>query len=200
MSAIESLNDLRPGDIMFGPIGGVIPGLLPVAAGQAMLGELFRVGGLSVRHVGIVVAPATGGNRPRLVQAMPGGAEEIAIHPETHWTPRHAYCRLPEDYPEQAQDASDAARGMLGTPYSWLSYAALAAWKFGLDTPRLEAWITRRSEQGYPVEAICSVLADQAWSLAGKRVMVGVPHQCVTPGALAARLLRTTGAEWAWPG
>lgn len=221
MTRVESLADLRPGDIMFGPIGGAA-GVL-VAAGQLMLGEGWSVGPLKVRHVGVVVEAArlllgppeaTG---PKLVQAMPSGAEEIEMTSATHWTDRHAYVRLPEDYPGQAADAAAIARAMVGTPYSFLSYAALAAWKFGLGTPRLEAWINRRQDeikpywpaehctpelmrQGLPCEAICSVLVDQAWSLAGKKVMEGVPHQCVTPGALAARLLLDTeGARWAFP-
>lgn len=108
---------------------------------------------------------------------------------------------------------------MIGTPYSFASYAALAAWRFGWKTPRLEMWINRRRltidistrqpvlavrsepiEVGLPAEAICSVLADQAWALTGKQVMPeGTPHQCVTPGGLAAALLETEGAQWLWP-
>jgi hypothetical protein len=180
------------------------------------------VGPLSVRHVGIVVEAQ---NEPRtyarLVQAMPGGAEEIEMRQDTHWTERHAYARLPEDYPGQAADAAAIARLMVAhnVAYSWASYAALSAWKFGLSTPRLEVWIGRRQEAltleemmaagadrnvlfgtRLPVEAICSVLADQSWTLAGKKVMTGVPHQCVTPGALARQLLfRTEGVSWAFP-
>jgi len=33
-----------------------------------------------------------------------------------------------------------------------------------------------------------------------KKIMEGVAHQCVTPGALARRLLVYPGAEWIWPG
>jgi len=44
------------------------------------------------------------------------------------------------------------------------------------------------------------VLADQAWSLTGKKIMRGVAHQCVTPGALARTLLtETPGVQWFWP-
>jgi hypothetical protein len=54
---------------------------------------------------------------------------------------------------------------------------------------------------GKPREAICSVLADQAWALTGKQVMPkGTPHQCVTPGGLAQALLEMEGARWLWPG
>lgn len=248
---IADLSDLRPGDIMFGPIGGLVPGLFPVGAGQAMLGEVFRVGGMSVRHVGIVVEASRrfdgptvrledGSYRmsdplidypdgpgyfrygvqtaPRLVQAMPRGAEIIDMHEDLHWTRRHAYARLAEDWPGQAADAAAIARLMVteGVAYSWASYAALAAWKWGLKAQRLESWIGRRGDPmpypgtyrhgpgavgmtSLPLEAICSVLVDQAWTLAGKKVMEGAAHQAVTPGALAGRLLTTEGTTWGWP-
>lgn len=215
MTEINSLSDLRPGDIMFGPIGGLVG--LGVGLGQLALGEAFRVGRLSIRHVGIVVerrdyvGPELEG--PRLVQAMPGGAEEIEMTADTHWTDRHAYCRLPEDYPGQAEDAAAIARLMVaeGVSYSFASYAALAAWRWGIKTPRLERWIGRRRPLAYvaradfggpdrevalPREAICSVLADQAWSLAGKRVVEGTLPQIVTPGMMANQLWRRPGVAW----
>lgn len=223
MSNINSLDDLQPGDIMFGPIGGIVGA--GVGLGQLLLGESFRAGRTSIRHVGIVVeasVPPYGRSvapyPPRLVQAMPGGAEEVEMN-EGHWTDRHAYVRLMPDYPGQADDAAAIARLMVkeGVAYSPASYAALALWRFGVKTPRLEAWIGRRrpavdwhppSQRGQvginriqlPVEAICSVLADQAWTLAGKRVMVGVKAQVVTPGAMANQLWRRPGAIWGFPG
>jgi cell wall-associated NlpC family hydrolase len=247
---IDGLDDLRPGDIMLGPIGGLVPGLFPVGAGQLMLGEIFRAGGLSVRHAGIVVEasrklpPGTVRHRgtgryygpesaqaawslrarssydvyetgvitaPRLVEAMPSGARERRLTADD-WTRRHAYVRLPEDFPGQAADAAAIARAMVGTPYSFASYGALAAWRFGIRPRRLEKWIDRRTDPVYipgpefagehreprlPREAICSVLVDQAWTLAGKQVMPhGTRPQVVTPGALAGRLLRLPDTRW----
>ena len=210
---MAGLANLRPGDIGFGPISGGA-GLL-VSAGQLLLGEGFRIGHLDIRHVFVVTEalhdegpsaewPTGVINSGRLVEAEPGGAQENPITLE-RWTSRHAYVRIPEDYPGQASDAARIARLMIGTPYSFASYAALAAWRLGWKTPRLERWIDRRRdvtgpERALPAEAICSVLADQAWTLAGKKVMQGVAHQCVTPGALAARLLEMDGARWFWPG
>lgn len=206
---MTSISDLRPGDLGFGPVGGWFQA--PDVIGQFILGEGFAVGDVQVGHVFVVTGPVTA------VEAMPGGAIEVSI-PE-RWTSRFAYVRLPEDYPGQAIDAAAIARAMIGTPYSFASYVALAAWRFGLKTKRLESWIDRRREPiemelrsqdesptpmardiRLPAEAICSVLADQAWALTGKQVMpAGTPHQCVTPGALAKALLEMDGAKWMWP-
>lgn len=214
---MASIADLRPGDIGFGPLTGV--GNPLVGIGQAILGEGFTVGKLNIGHVFVVVGN-DGAPQPDVyaVEAMPHGARQALIN--NRWTPEYAYARLPEDYPGQAADAAAIAHAMIGTPYSFASYAALAAWRFGWKTPRLEKWINRRKQPpihlpmsgpvpenlpgrwiDLPREAICSVLADQAWALTGKQVMpAGTPHQCVTPGALAGALLRTPGAEWLWPG
>lgn len=227
---MSSLADLRSGDIGLGPTGGGAGILIDLA--QRYLSQSFDVGKTIVEHVFVVT-----GWRPRgddemmAVEAMPGGAVEVNI--ADRWTPEYAYVRLPEDYPGQAADAAAIARAMIGTPYSFASYAALAAWRFGWKTPKLERWIDRRRPEyldwsqlppgangrilanvvanfsgtgrevpsmHLPAEAICSVLADQAWALTGKQVMPeGTPHQCVTPGALAKALLEKPGVEWLWP-
>jgi hypothetical protein len=212
MAPARSLAGLRPGDLAFGPIRGGA-GLL-VSAGQLMLGEGFRVGRLDVRHVFVVTDSPQDGT-VQLVEAEPGGASSVWMEiggngvNASRWTGDYAYVRLPEDYPGQADDAAAIAKAMIGTPYSFASYAALAAWRMGWKTPRLEKWIGRREpliqireslRVNLPREAICSVLADQAWSLTGKKIMQGVAHQCVTPGALAARLLEDDANVWSWPG
>jgi len=215
---VSGLADLRPGDIGFGPLYGI--GNPLVALGQMILGEGFTVGPLNIGHVFVVTEAAiplgSGMAGPLVVEAMPNGARATSAW--DRWTPEYAYVRLPEDYPGQAADAAAIARAMIGTPYSFASYAALAAWRFGVKAKRLEAWINRRRDDvmipeltkipggraGYralPAEAICSVLADQAWALTGKQVMpAGTPHQCVTPGALAGALLAAPGAQWFWSG
>lgn len=231
MMPAQSVSDLLPGDIGFGPIKGGA-GLL-VNAGQLLLGEGFRVGRLDIRHVFVVVRshnPATDAF-PVACEAMPRGARLKAFSDGTNtfrpeiednrWTRDYAYVRLPEDYPGQAGDAAAIARAMVGTPYSFASYLALAAWRFGIKTARLEKWINRRKPfadvydshdplrskrpaVALPAEAICSVLADQAWSLAGKRIMHNTAPQAVTPGALAGRLLEMASEEpdavWTFPG
>jgi hypothetical protein len=214
---IKSLADLRPGDIMFSTIGGFVPGIFPVKAGQLMLGEHVRIGRRSFDHVGIVVGSEHPGaamafRAPRLVQAMPGGAEEIEMTPAKHWTDTVSYVRPPEDYPGQAADAAAIARLFVseGVRYSFLSYGALALWKWGFKAERLAKWIDRRHapvdppspwrgsgrygmDIVLPVEAICSVLVDQCWSLAGKQVVTGTRSQIVTPGMLAMQLWNRPG-------
>lgn len=203
---------------MFGPIGGIVPGFFPVGVGQALLGELFRVGELSVRHVGVVVeADFRAGIHhvsPRLVQAMPRGAEEIRLT-QAHWTSKYAYARIPEDYVGQAEDAAAIARLFVSerVPYSFASYAALAAWRFGFRAERLAQWCDRRERAdlwlpgsgahrvvNLPAEAICSVLADQSWTLTGKDLVQGTRSQIVTPGMLAQALFRMDGVEWGGAG
>lgn len=226
ITRIRSLQDVRPGDLFLGPIGGLAG--VAVRAGQLAVDGGWRVGPLDVRHIGVVTESASpnwvdrgtgvSGIGPRMVQAMPSGAEEIELRQDRHWTPRCAFARLPEDYPGQAADAAAIARAMIGIPYSWASYAALSLYRFGYDAPRLTNWIGRRQDPiqlpnafgrsgwagsagfdsiALPVEAICSVLADQAWSLAGKRVMVGTAPQAVTPSQLGQALLfEMEGVVW----
>lgn len=231
---ITKIQDVRVGDIYLGPIGGWFGPL--IGLGELAVDGGFRVGTIDVRHAGIVVHAEPGLSYPdppmdypdgtpypagvldhfELAQAMPGGAEIATMTYAQHWTKRCAYVRLPEDYPGQAAEAAAIARLMVktGVGYSYGSYAALAAWHWGIGTPRLEAWIGRTREPVFvdgllsarsgwialPVEAICSVFVDQAWSLTGKKIFTdGRPHQCVTPSQLGTRLLETEGAVWGWP-
>lgn len=218
MDAIKSLYDVRPGDLFIGNISGWVG--VGVDLGETLIGDGFRIGQLSVRHIGIVTEagdPALidgePAKRPRMAQAMPGGAEIITLKPWDRWTPKSAFIRLPEDYPGQALDAAAVAVAMVdaGVAYSPLSYAAIAlAWR-GIDPPKLMDWIDRRRDpvsvtlpagrtpfmdEGFrfPVEAICSVFFDQAWTLVGKQVMPeGTPAQLVTPGGLARQWFRAPG-------
>lgn len=211
---ITGLHDLRPGDIMFGPLG-------IANIGQLILGEQFRIGPFAAGHVGVVIEAGTPATGPRLVQAMPGGAEEIGLT-DRHWTTKYVYARLPGDYPGQADDAAAIARLFVSeqVPYSFASYAALAAWRFGVKAEWLARWIDRRRppisvighkwsdaaggrdmiRAALPAEAICSVLADQAWTLAGQEVVTGTRSQIVTPGMLAMQLWRRPGVVWGGAG
>lgn len=231
MTEINSLADLRPGDIVFTNIGGFFPGFFPVKCGQWLIGERVRLGPLSIDHVGVVVEaerevsiPGTESANevgvkylpPRMVQAMPGGAEEVPMHPDDYWKPDVAFLRLREDYPGQAMDAAYIARLFVSekVKYSFGSYGMLAIHHWGIHSTRLERRIDRRRDPVLhhrpsdgaqmniclPQEAICSVLADQSWTLAGKSVMQGVAKQVVTPGALALRYWRDNTVVWGGAG
>lgn len=207
-----TLADLRPGDLMFGPIHGFIPGTFPVGAGQIILAT--RKARLSwrqwwrIRHVGVVVAndlPYERGGK-RLVQAMPSGAEEIPMTPEQHWTAEYVYIRpaygsgvgTAEEYvpAEQAQVVARAARGYVGTPYNFLTYGKLAASALHLPVTRrvLAKWISTRCDM------MCSQLADQALTDAGFHIFDdGRLPQDVVPAELFRQLLTLPG-QWLVPG
>lgn len=180
----------------------------PTTFARARLGDLLLVPdefGIKTPHT-----------LPVGVQAMPRGAERVELTPAKHWHDRVAYVRLPENYPGQGLDAAAVAKAFAAerVEYSFGSYVLLALWRYGFKARRLEARIARRRDaksvdmpgRGYrvavrlPVEAICSVLADQAWTLAGKRVVSGVSEQAVTPGRLVMSLWRYPGATWGGPG
>jgi hypothetical protein len=143
---IESLADVRPGDLCLTTMGGFIPGVFPVRIGTALCKESFRIGPFSADHALICVE--AGDPRPEA---------------------------------RMISDAFDRRRH----PFKWVNRST--------GTDRLQAAVDNYDDTrlSLPAEAICSVLVDQAWSLAGKRVMEGVKRQCVTPGALAMRLSRT---------
>lgn len=126
---MSTLADLRPGDLMFGPVGGIVPGMFPVGAGQLLLAD--RKARLSwrrwrkIRHAGVVVEAATAKpaktapmgeylnykdgdliSYPRLVQAMPKSAEEVELRTDPHWTDQYVYIR--PDYARR-EDPSDVA-------------------------------------------------------------------------------------------
>jgi hypothetical protein len=212
-----TLADLRPGDLMFGPIHGLVPGVFPVGAGQVILAT--RKARLSwrqwwqVRHVGVVVSHAgeTGPlpwNMPHLVQAMPSGAEEIEMAAARHWTAEYVYVRpdyqrwlnpaslanLAYKEAEYGFDVAEKARKYVGTPYNFLTYDKLAASALHLPTGLLRKWISTRHDM------MCSQLADQALADAGFHVFDdGRLPQDVVPAELFRQLMSMPG-QWIRPG
>lgn len=209
MTIIPTLGALRPGDIMFGPIGGLVPGAFPVGVGQILLAN--RRARLSwrkwwrIRHVGVVVQTprvdawghVAGG--PRLVQAMPHGAEEIELTPATHWTRDYVYLR--PECPRNAtpsrpygwtvgEHIAAAARGYVGTPYNFLTYAKLAAGVLRMPATEklLKRWISTRHDM------MCSQLVDQCLADAGFHVFDdGRLPQDVVPAELFLQLMTLPG-------
>lgn len=200
--------DLRPGDLMFGPIGGLVPGVLPVGAGQLLLAprkdRLTWRRWWKVRHAGVIVSASQTFTAPRLVQAMPGGAEEIDLRMDLHWTDRHVYIRpayrLDESHRYEDEVVVQAARGYVGTPYGFLTYAALAAkhlipGRGGAIEGRIDARVSDRGEM------ICSQLVDQALADAGFHVFDdGRLPQDVVPAELFRALLDMPGTTYVVPG
>jgi hypothetical protein len=190
---INSLEEVRPGDIMLAGQSSA-PSKILVYGGEFIMGESFRIGKFVSGHAAVVVP----GNR--LVEAMPHGARIRDITADD-WTPAQIFFRLPEDYPGQALDAAAVAMAMIDTPYSIMSYAYLAGWRFGLKSEWLKTRINRRrpattftlpsgrvTTNNLPMESICSVLAEQSWTLTGKEVIHGTVPQVVTPGMLGEQL------------
>lgn len=195
---IESLDDLRPGDLMLCGQSQA-PAKLLVYIGQLFMGQQFRIGKFAAGHAGVVVP---GG---KLVEAMPHGARIRDLRP-SDWSPQHVYLRLPEDYDGQHLDAATVALAMVGTPYSIMSYEYIAVYLAGFQSEWLAHRIDRRrpntfvplrygtdSTNNLPVEAICSVLAEQSWTLTGKKVIIGTRPQVVTPGMLGIQLWTREG-------
>lgn len=197
--SIASLYDVQPGDFMIAGQNAA-PAKVVVYAGQLLMRQQFRIGRFVAGHAAMVVP---GG---KLVEAMPHGARIRDLR-ESDWSPSTAFFRLLEDYPGQALDAAAVAEAMIGTPYSIASYAYIGAYLAGFQPDWLAHRIDRRHDEysrltlpswnvataGLPVEAICSVLAEQAWTLTGKKVISGTRPQVVTPGMLTNQLWNGRG-------
>lgn len=87
-----------------------------------------------------------------VVEAEPGGAVAATIasyHPagETLWSTG----KIPLT-PAQRTAICKAARSYIGTPYSWLDYAAIAAHRFHLPVPGLRSYVASTGHM------ICSTL------------------------------------------
>lgn len=206
--------DLRPGDIFLGPIGGLVG--LGVGLGQLALGEGFHTGTLSIRHVAMVTSITQWPEPPRIAQAMPMGAEVVKFRWDRHWTEKCAWVRLPEMYPGQGADAGAVAEAMVREKvgYSFLSYPALAAVRMGLAATCLQRWVNRRRTDfagvtypsggdhdriRLPERAICSRFVDFAWTSVGFEVLEDTRPGVATPGMMADQFSYRTGAVWARP-
>lgn len=193
-----TLADLRPGDLMFARHVSPKAVDLGILAGQMILGQPGFP-----HHVGVVTQASSfelhrdGAIGPKIVQAMPNGAEEIEIGPE-HWTKDYIYVR--PDYEigmteeagysgtEQGRLVAFAAQKYKDTPYSFADYAAIAGVHFGIKNGPIRRYVTSSKHM------ICSQLADQALTDAGFHAFTdGRLPQDVTPSALFARLLALPG-------
>jgi len=134
----------QPGDIGLVRIDG--PTGLAIRVGQWLNGSGF----VNVEHVFVYVGDG------RIVEAEPGGARLWELS-EYDGRPI-VWVRCP---PEHGQAVADAARSLVGTPYSAADYFALAAHRLHLPVPGLREYI---ADTGH---MICSQLAAHAAHLGG---------------------------------
>jgi hypothetical protein len=129
--------------------------------------------------------------RPRageeaVIQAEPAGADWAALtpHAKTLWST--GKIPLTDD---QRDAIVKAAIGYVGTPYSFLDYAALAAHRLHIPAPHLKTYIASTRHQ------ICSQLVDQCYADADVHLFDdGRWPGYVTPADLA-RLLEKAAAD-----
>jgi hypothetical protein len=189
-------SELRSGDIMFSGMDGIVPGLFPVAAGQAALFVTRRWWRMvrsirqwfHIRHVAVV--DAANGWGTRITQAMPKGVERAPFQRSKHWTPGHVYIRPDWEYPSQGRDMAYYALGYLGTPYNFLTYLKLAAGAFRMRLT--EGWLRRHMSTRK--DMMCSQHVDQSLADAGYHVFDDdrLP-QDVVPAELFDALIRRPG-------
>ena len=191
---MATLADVRAGDIMFSK--RLKPRMVEalVWGGQLILGETGYP-----QHVGVVTEAAwawelgrEASRGPLMVQAMPRGAEEVEMTDLRHWTGDVVFIR-PRYAEGQAEAVARAARGYVGTPYSFLDYVSIAAhhldpvWRIApgaCGSQRLAQYVR---DSGH---MICSQLADQSMADGGWHVFDdGRLPQDVTPAALHAKML-----------
>jgi len=174
MLQIETVEDLLPGDVGFSTIGGRVGPW--VALGQAMLRDECWF-----THTWVVADVFPNLDSAYAVEAMPGGAQKVALHGQDRIGPGFGWIRLPLTLPQRAS-VLEYALETVGTPYSFLDYASIALLHLGLPR-RLTAG--RVSSSGH---MICSQLVDHVLCRAGFHLFDdGRLSQDVTPGALFRR-------------
>lgn len=160
-----------PGTVGLSRIGGATGAAIWV--GQLLIGD-----GAPVTHAFVVVSDT------EVVQAMPGGAE---IAPLADYLDR-AGVWFTRSYPlsgSQRAGIVDAARTLVGTPYSFADYLSLAAHRFRIPAPHLRRYI---ADSGH---MICSQLVDECYLRAGVHLFAdGRWPGDVTPGDLWRVMVR----------
>jgi len=196
-SPLTTVADLQVGDIGFSSIKGLVGA--GVLTGQAAIDVAALLRGRRAENAGwlthtYIVTKVEPDGRVWIVEAMPQGARSVVLVDKDRLTSGFVWVRLPDDAgpPGWQSMAATAATQMVGTPYGYGQYLALAA--MTLTGARPTGWLARfvglrHPTTGLPVQVICSQLVDEALRLAGVHVFTdGRPPQYVTPGALFWRL------------
>jgi hypothetical protein len=219
---INSVRDLQAGDIGFtsirGRVGaGVLAGQTGIDLAALLRGKRAATAGW-ITHAFIVtrVGRWPGNEQAEIVEAMPAGARNVVLNdqaagPPERCGPGYVYIRLRDEvaYPGIRNIAGTFAEHMIGTPYGFGQYAAIAGLVLSGGSNAnpdgvLARYVSRRQpddffEQNSPVgvntpgaaplgrprRAICSQLVDEAYRAAGVQLFDdGRPPAYVTPGAL----------------
>lgn len=147
-----------PGDFGLVPISGIAG--KGISLGQRIIGS-----GSKYQHAYIVI-----GND--IVEAEPGGAARDTLHYETA-----AYSAFPLT-DDQRQAIVSAAVSMVGTPYSFVDYAAIGALRL-LHFGWIEDYVSASGHM------ICSQLVAECYRRAGIELFPNRAAGDVVPGDLA---------------
>ncbi len=162
----------QPGDIILCRIHGPVGFLIML--GQALVGDASRY-----CHAAIYL----GGDQ--IIAAQPGGVRYDSLA-----AIKHPVVFSSGKIPLTDQQRTDICRiavGMLGTPYSFLQYPAIALKRFGVNAKWLDRYI---ADTGH---VICSQFVDLVWTKAGVHIFSDnrLPGD-VDPGDIANALIE----EW----
>lgn len=146
----------KPGDIGLVTMPGTVGRLIRLGQwlngdGFANYEHAFVVAGVHVRGEDRGVADGM-----KIVEAMPGGA---LLSPLSRYDGMGAvYLRCPD---ADRAAVAEAAMLLIGTPYSFADYFALAAHRFHIPAPHLRRYVRTYGHM------ICSQLADRAAAMGG---------------------------------
>lgn len=154
-----------PGDYCCVSMGG--PGGKLVALGEKLAGDAFT----QYQHAFIFIGAG------RIVEAEPGGAVAATLGAYGDMLRSTGKITLTR---EQRLAICAAARGYIGTPYSWLDYAAIALHSLHIPAPHLKAYIASTGHM------ICSQLVSRCYFDAGVPLFPGEWTGYNTPADLAA--------------
>lgn len=109
----------------------------------------------------------------QILEAEPGGARiaQLAEYERDHVV----WLECPAQYGPQV---ANAALFLVGTPYSFVDFLALALHRFHIPVPGLRAYIASGKH------AQCATLADRAAALGGWHLFAGTWEGYVTPAAI----------------
>lgn len=176
---VSNVLTIREGDFCVVPISGTVGKL--ISFGEWLDGSGFT----HYDHAEIYIGhPDNDGPFGYTIGAYPGGAARLplscspAFLPDSLWSSGHISLTS-----AQRNDICNLAYDVLGTPYSFLDYFAIAAHRLHLPVPLLRDYIKSTKHM------ICSQLVDYVYMEAGVHLFNDGRWQgYVTPADLALRI------------